>query len=171
MTKKEFAILTSAIRTYYPRENILPNEQAMELWYDELKDIPYNAAQLAIKAWVSKSKWSPSIADIREEVGSFTRENTRTVGEAWGDVLRAVKRFGRYCEAEALDTMDDLTAKVVKQIGFDNICNSENIANERSSFLKIYQIEEKREKERAQMPDKLLAAIDTMLLEAEDDKE
>ena len=41
MTRKEFAIIASGIRTYYPRENILPNDQSMELWFRQLEDIGF----------------------------------------------------------------------------------------------------------------------------------
>ena len=33
MNKQEFSLFTMALKTYYPRENLLPNTQAMELWY------------------------------------------------------------------------------------------------------------------------------------------
>ena len=66
MDKQEFATLAMAIRTYYPKENILPNKEAMQLWFRELHDIPYNVAEAALRKWVSTNKWSPSIAEIRE---------------------------------------------------------------------------------------------------------
>ena len=68
MDKTEFATFASALRTYYPKETILPNEQAMTLWYLQLSDIPYNMASVFLQKWVSVSKWSPSIADIRAGV-------------------------------------------------------------------------------------------------------
>ena len=39
MTIKEFSLIAAAIKTYFPRDNILPTENAMELWYEELKDL------------------------------------------------------------------------------------------------------------------------------------
>ena len=65
MNRKEFALFASALRTYYPREKLLPNEQAMELWFNQLQDIPYKVAELTLNKWVATNKWSPSIADIR----------------------------------------------------------------------------------------------------------
>ena len=37
MTIKEFSLIAAAIKTYFPRDNILPTENAMELWYEELR--------------------------------------------------------------------------------------------------------------------------------------
>ena len=41
MTFKEFGYIADAIKTYFPRDNVLPTEHAMSLWYDGLKDLPY----------------------------------------------------------------------------------------------------------------------------------
>lgn len=68
MNKDEFAILASAIRTYYPAQKVLPNQQAMYLWFSHLKDVDYKAASLALDRWVINNTFAPTIADIRREV-------------------------------------------------------------------------------------------------------
>ena len=67
MNNKEFATFAAAIKTYYPRESLLPNTKAMELWQKQLADIPYDLAELMLNRWAATNKWSPSIADIREK--------------------------------------------------------------------------------------------------------
>lgn len=64
MNKKEFAAFAMALQTYFPREQLLPNKQAMELWYRQLKDIPLQIAEMALQKWVATNKWSPSISEI-----------------------------------------------------------------------------------------------------------
>ena len=66
MDRKEFGQFAMALKTYFPRESLLPNTQAMELWYRQLEDIDYKHAEGALNRWVRESKWSPTIADIRE---------------------------------------------------------------------------------------------------------
>lgn len=66
MNEFEFTNIVKAIRTYYPKETILPNDEAMTLWYDQLQDLDYKATAAGLKKWVAKERWSPSIADIRE---------------------------------------------------------------------------------------------------------
>ena len=73
MTKQEFGKLAAAIRTYYPKEQILPNQQAIELWYSHLKDMPYNLACAVLNKWVSENKWSPTIADIKQTAREVQR--------------------------------------------------------------------------------------------------
>ena len=162
MTKKEFAIFASALRTYYPKENILPNAQAMELWFKQLSDIPYNVAEVTLNKWVATNKWSPSIADIREQATGITQGEAKEWGEAWQDVLRAIRLYGSYQELEALESLDEITRKVVKHLGYRNLCFSENIQNDRANFRMIYEREQERAKQDAQLPQRLKALISNM---------
>ena len=148
MTKQEFATLAAAIRTYYPRENILPNQQAMELWYRELQDIPYQVAEAGLRQYVSTNKWSPSIADFREMASTIQNGSIPDWGDGWEQVLMAIRRYGSYREAEALESMDEITQACVKRLGFKNICMSENINQDRANFRMIFeQMQERKKKE------------------------
>lgn len=162
MNKKEFSIFASALRTYYPKEKLLPNEQAMELWYNQLKDIPYNVASATLEKWVAIEKWSPSIADIRKTAVEMVNGTTYDWGDGWEQVDKAIRKYGMYNEAEALESMDDITRQAVQRLGFKNICTSENYQADRANFRMIYeQIAERKEKDN-QVPARLKALIDKM---------
>lgn len=167
MNKKEFAIFASALRTYYPREKLLPNEQAMELWFKQLQDIPYKLAELTLNTWVATNKWSPSIADIREKATGFIHGEAKEWGEAWQEVLKAITKYGTYQELEALESMSETTRRVVDRLGFRNLCMSEEIQVDRANFRMIYEQEIQREKQNAQIPQNLKAIIanTTLLIE------
>lgn len=160
MDQKEFALFVMALKTYYPRENLLPNTQAMELWYKQLKDIPYKVAELALNKWVATNKWAPSIADIREMAAGITNGEPEDWGNGWDQVLRAIRCFGFYREPEALASMDELTRKCVRRLGFRNICMSENIVADRANFRMIYETEAKRQKQDNQLSAGLKMAIE-----------
>lgn len=162
INKKEFAIFASALRTYYPKENLLPNEQAMQLWFNQLSDIPYKVAEVTLNKWVATNKWSPSIADIREQATGLTQGEAKEWGEAWQDVLRAIRLYGSYEELKALDSLDEITRKTVKHLGYRNLCFSENIQNDRANFRMIYEREQERAKQSAQLPPRLKAIIGNM---------
>lgn len=148
MDKKEFGMFASALKTYYPRETLLPNNQAMELWYRQLQDIPYLVAEAALNKWVATNKWSPSIAEIRETASSVQHGDLPSWGDAWETVLRCIRMYGSYRESEALEAMDEMTRTCVKRLGFRNICMSENITADRANFRMIYeQIAERQKKE------------------------
>ena len=151
MTKKEFSILAAAIRTYYPKEPILPNEQALELWYQELCDIPANVAEAALRKWVSTNKWSPSIADLRELAATVVYGETPDWGEAWEEVLTSVRRYGLYNERKALESLSHLARQAAERTGFRNICLSEQPATERANFRMIYESLARREQSEQQL--------------------
>ena len=66
MTKAEFAAICAAMRTYYPREPLFPNEHAIELWFKQLREFSAPAMQSALEFWVKRNKYSPSIAELSQ---------------------------------------------------------------------------------------------------------
>lgn len=168
MDKKEFATFVMAIRTYYPKENILPNQQAMELWFREIQDIPIDIAEAALRKWVATNKWSPSIAEIRETAANVKNGEIPDWGEGWEQVLTAIRKYGSYREREALDTLDPMTRTCVQRLGFRNICMSENIAADRANFRMMYETMSEREHTRQQIALPLQEVIDRIRLESDD---
>lgn len=164
MNKKEFSIFAMALKTYYPRENLLPNEQAMELWFKQLEDIPFQVAEVGLNKWVSLNKWSPSIADIREIASETISGQITDWGDGWEQVLRAIRQYGSYNASAALDSMDSITRKCVERLGFREICMSENISVERANFRMLYEQIANRQKEDS----KLSLSIKTKLAQLSD---
>ena len=166
MDKKEFSIFASALRTYYPKEKLLPNEQAMQLWYNQLRDIPYKVAETVLNKWVAIEKWSPSISDIRQLASELLNGEPTDWGDGWEQVEKAIRRYGIYREAEALESLDDLTRQTVKRLGFKNICLSENQQADRANFRMIYEQLAERKIKDAQIPESIKIAMqNTLLLE------
>ncbi len=160
MNKAEFATLAAALKTYYPKEGLLPNQQAMELWYMQLKDIPYKLAEVALNKWVATNKWSPSIAEIRESALSVANGDIPLWSDGWEQVLRAIRMHGSYNEAAALATMDEITAQTVKRLGWGELCHSENTMADRANFRLIFEQVAERKKQREVLPDELTNLID-----------
>lgn len=149
MTKEEFAVLVSAMRTYYGKENLLPNNQSMQLWYAQLQDIPYKVAEAALNKWVATNRWSPTIADLRELAADVAVGEAPDWGDAWHNVMRAVSRYGYNRQAEAMKFLDDVTREAVRRVGWYDICMSENVGVERANFRDIYNtLQERKQKER-----------------------
>ena len=151
MDKKEFSTFAMALRTYYPKEQLLPNQQAMELWYQELHDISFDVAQAGLRQWVATNKWSPSIAEIREMASTVQNGAIPDWGEGWEQVLLAIRKYGMYQIPEAMESFDPITRRCVERLGFRNICMSENIATDRANFRMIYEQLQEREKKDSQL--------------------
>lgn len=153
MTKREFGLFAAAIRTYYPRENILPNEQAHDLWFRQLQDIPFPVAEAILAKWVATNKWSPSIADIRDGVAEIQNGGPAPDwGEAWDQAMNAIRRFGSYDEDGALASLPPLTRETVRRLGYKSLCWSENQVADRANFRQVYEILSKRKVETDKIP-------------------
>lgn len=159
MDKKEFSKWAMALKTYYPREQLLPNEQAFALWYEALKDIPMQVAEAALKAWVSTNKWSPTIAEIREMCVDVKRGDAPEWSEGWMMTQRAIRQYGRYRPGEAMASLDPITRETVRRLGFHNLCDTEDIGYYAKRFQQTFEVMAKREQMKLQLPFELQDTI------------
>lgn len=159
MNKKEFAVFVAALKTFYPRENLLPNQQAAELWYRELCDLPYNVAETALREYVHLNKWPPTIADIRERAAGIRNGASPDWGEGWNQLQAAIRRYGVYRPEEAVERLKGTIREVVERLGFRELCLSENVTADRARFKDLYEkiAERKRKDEQLSQSVRLLA--------------
>lgn len=139
MTKEEFKLFALALKTYYPKDGLLPNNPAMDLWYAQLQDLPYEVASTALNKWVATNKWSPTIADIRSASAELMQGETPDWGAGWEKVLKCIGAYGYNRQEEALESMDEITRECVKRLGWMNLCISENQMADRANFRQIYE--------------------------------
>lgn len=160
MTKEQWALLVKVLKSAYPQyTNFLADQYSLELWYRALKDIPYEALNLAVQQQIMVSKYPPSIAELRASVSPKSIDWS----EAWEEVKRAIRLHGSYNETKALDSMSETTREAVKRMGFKEICFSENEAVDRANFRMIYEQIAKRKEETAQLPEGLQARLNGVL--------
>lgn len=138
MSKEEFATIAAVLHSAYGKNNIMADESALNLWYGMLKDINYAVCRNATTQLISQNKFVPTIAEIRDKCASITAELMPEWDEAWGMVLMAVRRYGYMNELNALESLPDAVRNVVKRMGYQNICQSENVGVERANFRDAY---------------------------------
>lgn len=159
MDRKQFAMVAAALQTYYPRENLLSTKQALELWFAQLQDIPYEVAEMALNRWVATEKWPPTIADIREQAANIAAGDLEDWGEGWRQVVSAIGVYG-YCNPqEALDSMDEITRECVRRLGWMELCMSENATADRANFRAMYEALKERKKKERQTPEAIRLMI------------
>ena len=151
MNAQEFSTIAMAIRSAWPNANLMLDDKAKDVWYTMLADLDYNACLVAIKEHMSTCRFAPSIAELRERCSNVTSVPVQSWGDAWEDVISAIRFCGMYREEEALQRMDAITRKCVKRLGFQNLCTSENITADRANFRMIYEQEQKAQKELRQL--------------------
>jgi len=163
MDKQEFAVIAAALRTYYSRYELLPNEQAMSLWYDSLKDIPAPVLSAALKAWVVTEKWPPTIAELREKADIIVNGERPDWGTGWYEVQDAIRKFGYMQGDKALESMSPITQETVRRIGWQSICESENPETIRAQFRQVYEICRKRSDDDRNLPPELRTMIQNLM--------
>ncbi len=151
MNAQEFSTIAMAIRSAWPNANLMLDDKAKDVWYTMLADLDYNACLVAIKEHMSTCRFAPSIAELRERCSNVTCAPVQSWGDAWEDVISAIRFCGMYREEEALQRMDAITRQCVKRLGFQNLCTSENITADRANFRMIYEQEQKAQKELRQL--------------------
>ena len=152
MTKDEFRVLAKGLKAVYTQPNFLPDAEAIQIWYELLKDLDYATANIAIQKHMVSSKYPPTIADIREQATEVSYGQAPLWSDGWEQVLRAMRLYGSYRLQEALDSMDDLTRKAVERLGFKELCMSENIAVDRANFRMVFEQLANREYETKKLP-------------------
>ena len=159
MERIEFATWVSALQTYYPRHNLLPNTAAIELWWTELGDFSYGLLSAALRKWVNTERYPPSIAELREICSEIVHGKPMDWGEAWASVVSAIGRYGMYQEEKAISSLQPIVQQVVSRIGWRDICMSENPDTLRAQFRQVFQICQQREIEARQLPPALKETI------------
>lgn len=169
MSEQEFIRWSAALKTYFPKENLLPTKESMSLWFQALSDLPYDAAKFALMKHVQVCKFAPSIAEIREAASKLMYGEMPDWGEGWRKALEAIRRYGHYAEREALASMDDLTRETVRRLGYMELCMSEDQMQDRANFRMIYEQLAKRKREDEAIPPAIKEMTNKMKLSREND--
>lgn len=161
MTKQEFMKIAMAIKTYYPKDDLMPSKEALQLWYDALKDLTYEQLNTALRRHVATSKWSPSIAELREQCVEL-EVPIADWGVAYEELQRAIRNWGWSREAEAMESMSKLTRETVKRLGYQTLCESQDGMADRANFRNIYEQVKSAYKDNQQVQESLRIKLPTV---------
>ena len=137
MEREEFKLIVKGMKAVYAQPTFIADADAFDMWYGLLKDLPYGAVSVAARSHMARSPYPPTIADLRGICLEYSNPEV-SVDDAWGMVLKAVRTYGYMREAEALESFPEPCRSVVKNIGWQNICQSENLVAERAFFRDSY---------------------------------
>ncbi|SRR5258706_11034567 len=146
---KDIVKLTAMLSAAYPNWNV--TEYTNEIYFQDLQDIPadelFVAAQHCRTSTARDQRFAPSAGEIRIAVLDLRHAalNIPSSYDAWQEMkIKMVERIG-YDEPE---WSSPLISKVVKSLGWYNLCMSENQTSDRMRFIEAYnQLAERAEKE------------------------
>ncbi len=105
-----------------------------------LADLDYPAANAAVERLIATSRYGmPRIAEIREAALTVDQGELRPGGDAWGEVLAAIGKYG-YARQPGVDFQfdDPTTGAAVKAMNWRELCSSENPQADRARFIELY---------------------------------
>ena len=137
MTEAECRKAVAVLLGAYPSVRI---ERVTAFAYERmLADLPYPVVNAAIERLLATSKFMPTVAEIRATCLALSHGEQRAAGEAWGDVLKALRRYGVYrTPGRDFEFEDPVVAECVRALRWDEICNSEFIQADRARFIALY---------------------------------
>lgn len=130
--KKLFAMLVGALPSAKTNEGTGP------IYVQMLEDLEFAAAQRAVARLIVSWEMAclPTIAEIRRAVVELEHGPVRPGGEAWGDVLEAIRNVGGY-EPQPEFT-DPVVAQVVTAFGWRALCFEGDGVADRARFIQAY---------------------------------
>lgn len=157
MTKKEMIIILATLKEAYKDFQVTENK--VNLWHELLGDLDFQATKAAVMKLILTNTFPPAISEIRKAVVEVTQPKVLNSMEALEEVTNAIKEYGSYDVESAFNSMNSLTKRTVKAMGWNNICSSESPEVWRGEFLKIYSQLQKRAEEDNLLPEGLKAQI------------
>lgn len=138
MTGAEATELVAMALAAYPTQAARITDVAVRamrsMWADGLAHLDVAAVRAALLVHCRTAKFLPSIAELCELVAKGA-ETGRSGMAAWGDVLKAISRYGVH---RVPQFNDPLVKRAVAAVGWSAICNSEEPGVERAHFARVY---------------------------------
>lgn len=150
MEREEFKTIVKGLKSVYAQPTFIADADAFDVWYGMLQDLPYRQASLAAQQHMANSPYPPTISDIRRLCAGETE--ALSMDDAWGMVLRAIRTYGYMRESQALESLPEPCRSVVRNMGWQNLCQSENIMAERAFFRDSYKPKLERVRQEQVMP-------------------
>lgn len=143
MTGEEAKAVVKLLLASYPtqRQKLSPDDIAemTRAYAMAFKQIDAGQVQSAVSSLVLTEKWLPSIAQVVARVAEVRDGRKREGGEAWGDVLSAIRKHGSWrTPGVDFEFADPVVARAVKALGWADLCASENVVADRARFVDLY---------------------------------
>jgi hypothetical protein len=135
-TLAEIKVVLGLLSIAYP--NYVAKPGTAELYHSILESIPLDALQEAGRAYLaSNNPFFPHPGALYQGAMDIvkSKNNLPSGMEAWGEVVAAFENVGMYREPTFTHP---LIGNIVNQMGWQNLCQSENGMADRARFIDAY---------------------------------
>lgn len=117
------------------------SKEQLEVYYDNLNDIPFEVLKASCKAavQVQKENWLPAVGAIRAHAAELVYGVIPGWSDEWDRVRKLVRKFDISRRTEAYSHMSALTQQAVTAVGWSSICDSETISMHAAQFRAAYE--------------------------------
>ena len=167
MTTEQALDLVRRILASFPtqRQRMSPDDvKGMGLAYvDGLLDLDYERTRMALVRVVRTSRFLPTVAEIRESAMDVEHGTRKTGGQAWGECIALIEKYGSHRWPGIDFPIDDaLIAQTIRAFGWLNLCKTEGDAAkaaDRARWIELYENLSKGERKETQIAQGLTPAL------------
>ena len=157
-----FAILTAAYPFFY--RDIRQDDDQMQitisLWNEMLADYDVETVKIALKRLIAIHKeYPPTIGQLLESISMVSGHTAPDADEIWAEIVTAIRDYGYYRTAEALESLSPLAHQAVNALDWYSLCKSESPETDRAHFLRIYEAIKTRNDQQYVLPKEVRAFI------------
>lgn len=137
MTKEDFAKAMSFLGMAYDKEF---EQKQVEVWFTFFHQEEFQDFKQAVTRLISKSKFLPSIAEVKQEIALIKNPVLQLNAEdEWSKVQLAIRKHGQYSPREGMESLEPQTQRVVRMMGgFQAICQSTEGDWLRKNFVSLF---------------------------------
>jgi CDP-glycerol glycerophosphotransferase (TagB/SpsB family) len=153
-------LLAIAYPNYCREQSAETLAQTLKLYWQLLADLPIEQLKSAALRHVATSKFFPSVAELRDAAATLALTPAQTAVEAWGEVLAAMGDVRYYIYDDHYETpqfANPITNRLVRSMGWRDLCRSENAVADRARFTQAYEQLAARQRSEAALPETLQA--------------
>lgn len=110
-------------------------DATFDAYVEDLADLDYEPAALAVKTLRQTRTFLPSIAEVRDAAAELTAGHLPDGDEAWREVQSRMRKVGSYGTPR---WSHPAIADTVKAMGWLELCASANQVADRAHFLALY---------------------------------
>jgi len=164
MTKEEFKQIVKGLKSIYAEPKFIADQDAFDMWFALLKDLDYEIASMATKAYMQSETFPPTPADIRRYAYKVTNPVTEDMSEieAWGLVRKALNNgyYGAETEFEKLPPLiQETLGNPARLREMSQLDVSEVETVEQSHFVRNYRAKLESHRKNGQLDKGLQASI------------
>lgn len=144
MTKEEILLLIKLLKVSYPsyfkelgKEDI---SLMVQVWERKFSKYTISQVSEAIDNLTSKCKYMPSISEILNEIIHINTPQLKlNPYREWENVIKAIRKYGTYGEEKALQSLEEPTSTIARQLGWYRLCTTERIEFEKIRFMEMFE--------------------------------